>query len=165
MLIGLMLLAFLVLVIARTTPPSTSQGSTPSMAGGLVASSSPALESVAPSATTEPTSEPSTPPASASTSTAPASPTSLPSASVSAPASPPASAPASPEPTVAPSSLPTARPTSTPAPAGATRYTVKSGDTLYSIAALFNTTVKKLKAANGITGSTVIHPGQVLVIP
>jgi LysM repeat protein len=58
----------------------------------------------------------------------------------------------------------TPRPTATPVPANAVRYKVKGGDTLSGIAARYGTTVKKLKAANGLTSNT-IHAGQVLVIP
>lgn len=42
-------------------------------------------------------------------------------------------------------------------------YTVAWGDTLYSVAVRFNTTVEKIRADNGLT-SDVINPGQVLVI-
>jgi LysM repeat protein len=42
-------------------------------------------------------------------------------------------------------------------------YTVAWGDTLYSVAARFNTTVSKIRADNGLT-SDVINPGQVLII-
>ena len=41
---------------------------------------------------------------------------------------------------------------------------MKSGDTLSSIAARYAVTVKALKKANSLTW-TVIHRGQVLVIP
>ncbi|WP_396129061.1 LysM peptidoglycan-binding domain-containing protein [Exiguobacterium mexicanum] len=44
-------------------------------------------------------------------------------------------------------------------------YTVKSGDTLYSIARAYNVTVAALAAANKITNYNLISVGQVLVIP
>jgi LysM repeat protein len=148
LLVGLMVLAFIVLVIARTTPPS-SGGATPSVAGGLVGSPSPAAastglgasSSAGPSASVDVGGSPSTEPA-----------TSSPVASGSAVPSPSGRA------------TPSPKPTSTPVPANATRYKIKSGDTLSSIAARYNTTVKKLKAANGLT-TNIIHVGQVLVIP
>lgn len=73
---------------------------------------------------------------------------------------------------------PTPRPTPTPtqsAPSGAATptpaggqtwhyYTVVRGDTLYSIATRFNTTVEELQRLNGLTDST-IFPGQKLKVP
>nr|DAW67370.1 MAG TPA: Cell wall hydrolase autolysin [Caudoviricetes sp.] len=59
---------------------------------------------------------------------------------------------------------------STPAPApsqpsnSGTTYTVKSGDTLSSIAAKFGTTYQKIAADNGIANPNIIYPGQVLKI-
>ncbi len=47
---------------------------------------------------------------------------------------------------------------------GVTHYTVRLGDTLFSIARRFGTTVAKLAAANGITNPNRIWAGQVLVI-
>ncbi|MDN7244530.1 LysM peptidoglycan-binding domain-containing protein [Planococcus shenhongbingii] len=55
-------------------------------------------------------------------------------------------------------------PASTP-PAGGTKYTVKAGDTLYSIAKKYNTTVAAIAAANKIPSPYVIRVGQVLTIP
>ncbi|MDN7241607.1 LysM peptidoglycan-binding domain-containing protein [Planococcus sp. N028] len=53
----------------------------------------------------------------------------------------------------------------TPPPATSVKYTVKAGDTLYSIAKKYNVTVAKLAAANKITNYNLIRVGQVLVIP
>jgi LysM repeat protein len=149
LLVGLIVLAFLVLVIARVTPPS-SGGATPSAAGGAaVGSEVPA--SVAPSGPADSGASPD-----ASPSRSDAAPTTLPGATASV----------APSPSSSPSRSPaaTSRPTPTPVPADAVRYTVRSGDTLISIASRFNTTVKRIKAANGLTGN-VIRVGQVLVIP
>ncbi|WP_233208611.1 LysM peptidoglycan-binding domain-containing protein [Planomicrobium sp. MB-3u-38] len=52
-----------------------------------------------------------------------------------------------------------------PPPATSTTYTVKAGDTLYSIAQRFNTTVAKIAAANNITNVNLLRIGQVLKIP
>lgn len=46
----------------------------------------------------------------------------------------------------------------------AAQYTVKSGDSLYTISRLYNTTVTNIKSANGLS-STNVYPGQVLNIP
>jgi nucleoid-associated protein YgaU len=53
----------------------------------------------------------------------------------------------------------------TPAPTHARTYTIKSGDTLSSIAAHFHTTAKILEQLNGIKSPFVIHPGEVLKLP
>ncbi|PSL40803.1 polysaccharide deacetylase family sporulation protein PdaB [Planomicrobium soli] len=52
-----------------------------------------------------------------------------------------------------------------PPPAATVKYTVKAGDTLYSIAKKYNVTVAKLAAANKITNYNLIRVGQVLTIP
>lgn len=54
---------------------------------------------------------------------------------------------------------------STPPPATTVKYTVKSGDTLYSIARTYKTTVSKIAAANKISDVNSIRVGQVLIIP
>lgn len=53
----------------------------------------------------------------------------------------------------------------TPPPPAPRTYTVKPGDTLYSIAIKFGTTVPALVAANNIANPNLIQIGQVLVIP
>ncbi|ANU10225.1 polysaccharide deacetylase [Planococcus antarcticus DSM 14505] len=50
-------------------------------------------------------------------------------------------------------------------PVTSVKYTVKAGDTLYSIARTYNTTVSIIAAANKITNVNAISVGQVLVIP
>jgi LysM repeat protein len=45
------------------------------------------------------------------------------------------------------------------------RYRVKSGDTLISIAARYDTTARKVMAANGISDPRALKVGQVLIIP
>lgn len=140
LLVGLMVVAFLVVVIARTTPP-TGGGST-SNGGGLAASGAPASASAAPGASAVPS------PAASAATGSPA----------------PSAAPTSSAPPASATPGATAKPKPTAVPANATRYKVKSGDTLSSIASRYRTTVKKLKAANGLK-SNVIHVGQVLIIP
>ena len=44
-------------------------------------------------------------------------------------------------------------------------YTVQTGDTLFSIASRFGTTVEALVEANNITNPDLIRVGQVLTIP
>lgn len=51
------------------------------------------------------------------------------------------------------------------ASAGTTTYTVVAGDTLYSIARRFDTTVDRLIALNGLANPNVLYVGQVLVVP
>ena len=55
--------------------------------------------------------------------------------------------------------------TSGGAPAQPRTYTVKSGDSLSSIAVRFGTTVAKIASANNITNINLISVGQVLTIP
>jgi LysM repeat protein len=101
------------------------------------------------------------------------SPSSLASASTVALASPSPSAAASPTPppTAAPTATPKASPSPNPSPSASPSaatgrtYTVKSGDTLSSIAAHFGTTVKILSKLNGISNPSLIKPGQVLKLP
>ncbi|RNF39478.1 polysaccharide deacetylase family protein [Planococcus salinus] len=50
-------------------------------------------------------------------------------------------------------------------PSTGTKYTVKSGDTLYSIAKRHGVTVSVLAAANNITNPNLIRVGQILTIP
>lgn len=145
LLVGLMIVAFLVLAIARTTPPAGSPSPSPE-------STNPAL---LPGSTAS---------AAAASSSPIASPT--PTAAPSVSASPSGGASTSPGPGASPTASPSRAPRSpTPAPSKATRYTVKSGDSLSGIAASFKVTVTALKRANGIGSSNLIHPGQVLVIP
>ncbi|MDY6876691.1 MAG: LysM peptidoglycan-binding domain-containing protein [Chloroflexota bacterium] len=56
-------------------------------------------------------------------------------------------------------------PTPTPLPPGGSYYTVRSGDTLYSIARRFGTTVQAIVQANGIVNPNQIFSGQVFWIP
>jgi LysM repeat protein len=50
-------------------------------------------------------------------------------------------------------------------PAGSGTYTVQPGDTLYGIAARFNTTINVLAQLNNIVNPNLIYPGQVLKVP
>lgn len=65
-------------------------------------------------------------------------------------------------PTTTTPTTPTTTPTTT---AGAQTYRVVSGDTLYSIARRFGSTVQAIAAANGIGDANGLSLGQVLVIP
>lgn len=53
----------------------------------------------------------------------------------------------------------------TTTPGGGSTYIVQPGDTLYTIATIFNTTVQALMSANGITDPNTIYIGQTLSIP
>jgi LysM repeat protein len=55
-------------------------------------------------------------------------------------------------------------PQATPPPGQSTVYVVRAGDTLFSIARRYGTTVQAIKSANGLTSNT-IRVGQRLVIP
>ena len=122
LLVGLMVLAFLVLVIARTQSPAGSGGATagPS-AGGAAASGAPATPSSQASANPSATRSPDPSP----------SPTPDPTPSVVPTATPAPTSKATPKPTTA---------------AASRRYRVKAGDTLTSIAVRYGTTVKVLVA-------------------
>jgi len=58
----------------------------------------------------------------------------------------------------------TSRASAAPPADSPTTYTVQSGDTLFSIASRFNTTVRILKQLNGLTSDT-LQVGQKLVLP
>jgi LysM repeat protein len=51
------------------------------------------------------------------------------------------------------------------APAGRATYTVRPGDSLFAIAQRLGVSSRSLLAANGLTVTSVIHPGQQLAIP
>ena len=53
----------------------------------------------------------------------------------------------------------------TPIPGSGGEYTVQAGDTLFSIARRYGTTVEALQSANGIVNPSLIRVGQVLIIP
>lgn len=54
--------------------------------------------------------------------------------------------------------------TITPAPAGGTTHVVKEGDYLWDLATKYNTSVKSIQEANGLTSDKIII-GQTLIIP
>lgn len=60
---------------------------------------------------------------------------------------------------------PTAPAPTTPAPAAAQTYSVRSGDTLSSIAAQHGTTWQTLAELNHLSNPNLIHAGQVLTLP
>jgi LysM repeat protein len=68
------------------------------------------------------------------------------------------SAPAAPKPATKPAS-------SAPAPASSGSYTIKAGDTLSGIAARNGVRLSDVLSANRLTMSSIIYPGQKLVIP
>jgi LysM repeat protein len=78
------------------------------------------------------------------------------------PTRPPTETPTPRPPTFTPTATSTSRPTETPIPP--TKYTVRPGDTLSTIAERFNTTLEALQAFNGLGESDVIQVGQVLQI-
>ena len=132
--------AFLVLAIARTTPSGAAIEPPASFAAAAAASQAPVVQA------------PGSAPASAPPSVAPS--------SGATPSATPATA--SPSPAV-PS--PSARPGASQTPAAPlARYTVKGGDTLSSIAIAHGVTVKRLRKVNGLDGN-MIRPGQELMIP
>src|SRR6185503_15418659 len=51
------------------------------------------------------------------------------------------------------------------AEAGPKEYTLREGDTLFSVARKFNVHYERLAAANGLEPSTTLQPGQKLLIP
>jgi LysM repeat protein len=73
-----------------------------------------------------------------------------------------------PAPTLTPKPAPTATPVPGPTPTPSANqciYTVQAGDTLYSIAQRYGTTVSDIAQANGLTNVNQIYVGQKLVIP
>jgi len=68
--------------------------------------------------------------------------------------------------TKAPVQKPATPTDSAPTPtAGATSYTIKSGDTVTSIARHFGTTVQAILSANHLSATSIIYAGRKLVIP
>lgn len=55
--------------------------------------------------------------------------------------------------------------TPTPGTSSSMTYTVRSGDTLYTIAVRFKTTPLALQIANNLANPNAIYPGMVLIIP
>ncbi|MFQ5593113.1 MAG: LysM peptidoglycan-binding domain-containing protein [Anaerolineae bacterium] len=73
---------------------------------------------------------------------------------------------AAPTPTSKPAPTQTPAPGSTPTPSpNQCVYTVQAGDTLFSIAGRYGTTVSDIAQANGITNVNQIYVGQKLIIP
>lgn len=75
--------------------------------------------------------------------------------------------PGSATPAPAPAAKPTAAPTAHVAThtSSGTKYTIRTGDTLSSIAKAHSTTVDRLLAANGLSWSSTIYAGKTLVVP
>jgi LysM repeat protein len=59
----------------------------------------------------------------------------------------------------------TAPPTTTPTSTSSTKYTIKSGDTVTSIAKKYGVTVTAILQANGLSASSIIYAGRTLIIP
>jgi LysM repeat protein len=55
--------------------------------------------------------------------------------------------------------------TPTPGAGGAQTYIVQPGDTLYSIAVRFRTTIYALQIANHLPNANAIYPGMTLIVP
>jgi len=89
------------------------------------------------------------------------------SSSNAAPATPAAPAAAPATATVAPVAAPadTNAPAATAPTERPSTYTIASGDSLWTIAHKFGTTVVKLRKANNLKKGALLHPGQVLQIP
>src|SRR5258708_3246375 len=64
----------------------------------------------------------------------------------------------------APATAAAGGPAAAPTPAHTTTYTVRTSDTLTSIAEKFHTTRKKLKTLNNLAAGKV-KPGQILLVP
>jgi LysM repeat protein len=79
--------------------------------------------------------------------------------------SPAPAAPATPAPALQPASAPAAPAPAAPAPAPAGAYTIKAGDTLSAIAARHGVKLSDLLAANQLSMTAVIYPGNKLAIP
>jgi len=131
--IGLMVVAFLVLVIARTQAPAGAAAMTPPASGNAVAGI-------------------------ASVTGAPGVTNALDEQAVRNEDTPTAAT----QPTGTAGAIPTGTPSAT---ATTRRYRVRSGDTLTSIAAKYDTTVKKLRALNDIDDPRTLKIGQVLRVP
>lgn len=142
---AVLVVAFVIVMISRASPPSGGTPGGSADAGGSVGAGA---ISPSPARTGAPSAAPSP---------------SL-TASPNVSASPSPSTPPSPSPSAAPPTA-TPLPSPTPAPTGSQTYTVRSGDTLSGIAARFGTTVKVLAQLNGITDPRLIRVGQVLIIP
>ena len=97
-----------------------------------------------------------------------ASPTALGPAGVTPQPSPSATATAAAVATPSATASPSPAPTSTAAPSPTSSlvtYTVKAGDTLSDIAAVYGTTVEAIARANSLADPNVLAIGQVLIIP
>jgi LysM repeat protein len=82
-----------------------------------------------------------------------------------APAPQPASAPAAPAPATPAPATPAPAAPAAPAPAPGGSYTITAGDTLSAIASKHGVKLSEILAANQLSMTTVIYPGNKLVIP
>lgn len=154
-LVSLMVVAFAIMVVARSSPPGAA-------GGALGSQGSPAAETMPPGA--------SVPPSAPAASPAGSIPPGPPGAHPSIGAAPGVQAPGSPAGQPGPAGSPSAGPSlgtggeASPS-AAPRRYTVKAGDTLRGIAASFGVRPREIAEANGITDPSRIRIGQVLLIP
>jgi peptidoglycan/xylan/chitin deacetylase (PgdA/CDA1 family) len=84
------------------------------------------------------------------------------------PTSPPTTGPGTPTSPASPSATPTGEtpPTATPTPvSGTISYTIVRGDTLFSLARRFGTTVEAITSLNGIADPNTIEVGDTILIP
>lgn len=73
-----------------------------------------------------------------------------------------------PKPAPKPEAKPKPKPEPAPRPAppvGTSTYTIRSGDTVSSIASRFGVSTQAVLDANGLSASSIIYPGRTLVIP
>lgn len=64
----------------------------------------------------------------------------------------------------APAATQTAAPAPAPATASGTAHTVVAGDTIFAIAKKYGTSVDKIYAVNGLSASSIIYPGQAVLV-
>ncbi len=148
------LVAVLVYGLQRTPPPDETSAASVSTATATPTAAATATSTAAATPTATSTSVPTA----TSTPTPTATPTATPTSTATSTPPPTPTSTLTPTPTLTPP------PTLTPSPTPII-YTVKSGDNLSSIAAMYGTTVEAILEANGLSASTLLSIGQRLIIP